>query len=270
MFTIDPGAHVDNEADGLDEVTLAEKFSQLDFGALQTTAADMESAYADESFQLDGGGYTSYGTFTTSPISFTAPSDGFYEFYTVGTDSVGNEEAAPDTADASTTVDTETSSTPDVPAPDMTRLFGARPNPFDISTSIRFDLHRPERVTLRVYDVRGRMIQTLIDRPMDAGRHTVAWDGKDSRGNTTSFGVYFVVLRALQGAGDFAIPMLLSLSNAFLVTIPLGFLLSERLAWGASGVAIAQFSGGVFVTLTTTAWLLTGRWTRGRAHSAPS
>jgi hypothetical protein len=56
-------------------------------------------------FQVDGGGYSSYGTFTSSPISFTATGDGFYEFYTVGTDSVGNVEAAPASADASTTVD---------------------------------------------------------------------------------------------------------------------------------------------------------------------
>jgi hypothetical protein len=59
-------------------------------------------------FQVDGGGYSSYGTFTSSPINFTASGDGFYDFYTVATDSVGNVEAAPGTADASTEVDTST------------------------------------------------------------------------------------------------------------------------------------------------------------------
>ncbi|MEM7412683.1 MAG: MATE family efflux transporter [Myxococcota bacterium] len=82
------------------------------------------------------------------------------------------------------------------------------------------------------------------------------------------FAVYFIVLRSLQGAGDFGVPMLLTLSNAFVVTIPLGFLLAERAGYGAEGVAMAQFIGAIFVTVTTSAWLLTGRWTRGRAHSA--
>jgi hypothetical protein len=162
------------------------------------TAADATSGvdFVELFYRLDGGGYTSYGTFTISPIIFTAPGDGFYEFYTVATDSAGNVEAAPDTADASTTVDTGSSSTPDVPLPGITCLLGARPNPFGASTSIRFDLHERSRVTLRVYDIRGRLIRTLIDRPVEAGRHAAEWDGKDSGGNRTSLGVYFVVWRA--------------------------------------------------------------------------
>jgi hypothetical protein len=72
------------------------------------TASDATSGVASVElfFQVDGGGYGSYGTFTSSPISFTAPGDGFYEFYTVATDTAGNVETAPVSADASTTVDT--------------------------------------------------------------------------------------------------------------------------------------------------------------------
>ncbi len=65
-------------------------------------------------YQVDAGGYAQYGaTFTTSPISFTAPSEGAYDFYTTGTDVVGNVEDAPGTPDASTVVDT---TAPAVPA----------------------------------------------------------------------------------------------------------------------------------------------------------
>jgi hypothetical protein len=55
MFTIDPGAHVANDADDLDEVALGERFAALDFGAIETTQADLEKRYADRSFPLEGG-----------------------------------------------------------------------------------------------------------------------------------------------------------------------------------------------------------------------
>jgi hypothetical protein len=56
-------------------------------------------------YQLDGGGYSSYGTFTSSPISFTGTSEGEYDFYTVAEDNSGNVETAPGSADATTEVD---------------------------------------------------------------------------------------------------------------------------------------------------------------------
>jgi len=64
-------------------------------------------------FNVDGGDYASYGSFTESPIDFTAAGDGEYGFYTVAVDAVGNVEAIPDSPpDASTIVDTSASSVP--------------------------------------------------------------------------------------------------------------------------------------------------------------
>ena len=74
------------------------------------TASDANSGvqYVELYYRVGGsGGYTKFGaTFTSSPISFTASADGFYEFYTRATDNAGNVEDAPESADASTTVDT--------------------------------------------------------------------------------------------------------------------------------------------------------------------
>ncbi len=73
------------------------------------TASDAESHLENVElfYDVDGGGYSSYGVFTASPSSFTAASDGVYSFYTVASDSVGNVEADPVTPpDALTTVDT--------------------------------------------------------------------------------------------------------------------------------------------------------------------
>ena len=80
------------------------------YGASDATS---DVQYVELWFQVDGGGYVQYGsTFTASPISFTATADGVYNFYTIGTDNVGNVEGIPGSPpDVSTTVDTTTSST---------------------------------------------------------------------------------------------------------------------------------------------------------------
>ena len=56
MFTIDPGAHVNNHPYGLAGAEPNAAFAALDFAALETSAADMRRAYADKSFPLHGGG----------------------------------------------------------------------------------------------------------------------------------------------------------------------------------------------------------------------
>ena len=56
MFTIDPGLHVDNDADKLDAAGLAEKYAALDFPTLEISPADLKAAYSGRSFCLKGGG----------------------------------------------------------------------------------------------------------------------------------------------------------------------------------------------------------------------
>jgi hypothetical protein len=65
------------------------------------------------------------------------------------------------------------------------------PNPFNPGTRIRFSIPRPLHVTMRVYDVAGRLVTTLVDRNYPAGSHSVEWDGKDRRGVSAASGVYF-------------------------------------------------------------------------------
>jgi len=78
------------------------------------------------------------------------------------------------------------------------------------------------------------------------------------------WGLYFVFFRALQGAGDVKVPMLLSLGNSLLLTLPLGaWLSSPRGAdLGPEGVFLATLISAGTITLATGAWLATGRWTR--------
>lgn len=65
------------------------------------------------------------------------------------------------------------------------------PNPFNPSTTIRFSLPQREQVTLKVFDVLGREVATLVDGELSAGEHSVVYNTKQ-----LSSGVYFYRLRA--------------------------------------------------------------------------
>ena len=70
-------------------------------------------------------------------------------------------------------------------------LLGARPNPSPGRNEIGFVLRSEARVILRVYDVGGRLVRTLVDGPTPAGVHRIPWDGTDSRGRAVTSGIYF-------------------------------------------------------------------------------
>jgi hypothetical protein len=66
-----------------------------------------------------------------------------------------------------------------------------RPNPFGTQTDIQFDLPAATDVTLRVYDIAGRLVRTLAATRMVAGRYSLTWDGRNDQGKAVSSGVYF-------------------------------------------------------------------------------
>lgn len=67
------------------------------------------------------------------------------------------------------------------------------PNPFNPTTTIKFSLPQWGQVTLKVYDVAGRKVTTLLDGELSAGEHGVTFEGKD-----LSSGVYFYRLQSGQ------------------------------------------------------------------------
>ena len=74
------------------------------------------------------------------------------------------------------------------------------PNPFNPATTIRYGLPTEEKVTLKVYNVLGQEVVTLVnDEPKRAGFHIAIWNGRTAAGTVVSSGVYFLRLRA----GDF-------------------------------------------------------------------
>jgi len=74
-------------------------------------------------------------------------------------------------------------------------LHPLRPNPTSGSTSIRFDI--PDHsgpAHLIIYNVRGQVVRTIVDGPVDRGRHEQNWDGADDHGRQVASGVYFARL----------------------------------------------------------------------------
>jgi hypothetical protein len=78
----------------------------------------------------------------------------------------------------------------------VTRLNSNYPNPFNPSTTISFDLARPGKARLSVYNVKGQLVKELVDGDMASGQHRVIWNGLDSSGRSVSSGVYFYRLEA--------------------------------------------------------------------------
>ncbi len=70
------------------------------------------------------------------------------------------------------------------------------PNPFNPATTIEFYLAEPRRTQLRVFDVKGRLVRTLVDEGLDYGRHKYQWDGTNNNGQQVSSGVYFYRFQA--------------------------------------------------------------------------
>jgi hypothetical protein len=88
---------------------------------------------------------------------------------------------------------------PDIRLPAAFALTQNYPNPFNPSTTIAFDVPSNgagETVTLTVYDIRGRLVSTLVERELEPGHHTVSWNGRDERGRAVSSGIYLYTLRA--------------------------------------------------------------------------
>src|SRR5262249_59251371 len=85
-----------------------------------------------------------------------------------------------------------------------------RPNPFHYSTEIAFRLAQSGHATLRIYDVAGQGGRTLVDGEMNAGPHTVGWDGRDAPGATAPAGGYFYPLPSRPEHREPAQPLLAS------------------------------------------------------------
>jgi len=83
--------------------------------------------------------------------------------------------------------------------PTRYELFQNYPNPFNPETRIKYTVGsrqtRPIPTTLKIYNILGQLVKTLVDKPQEPGNHEIIWDGKDDKGNEVASGIYFYQLK---------------------------------------------------------------------------
>ncbi|UCE65327.1 MAG: Omp28-related outer membrane protein [Candidatus Zixiibacteriota bacterium] len=95
-------------------------------------------------------------------------------------------------------IELQTSVDEEIATPTEFNLSQNYPNPFNAATRIDFRTEADE-VSLAVYDVTGSLVKTLLDGSLEAGSHSVVWDGKDNSGSDVSSGIYFYRLSDSSG-----------------------------------------------------------------------
>ncbi|MFC1555804.1 M6 family metalloprotease domain-containing protein [candidate division KSB1 bacterium] len=70
------------------------------------------------------------------------------------------------------------------------------PNPFNPETTIQYELPHATNVTIQIYDMLGKEVNTLLSQQMPAGSHSIIWDGTDYSGNQLSSGIYIYKIQA--------------------------------------------------------------------------
>jgi hypothetical protein len=78
----------------------------------------------------------------------------------------------------------------------ITRLGRAYPNPFNPATTVEYSIAERGRVVIRVYNLAGRAVRTLVDSERGPGEHNAIWDGTTDSGERAASGVYFVRMKA--------------------------------------------------------------------------
>jgi hypothetical protein len=158
-------------------------------GFNQSTTYWMNNLYSDTSFQIQGSELANF--------SVTLPAYGS-AIYTIST---VEENVSLPPIPTIVSVDDEISI-----QPKEYSLFQNYPNPFNPSTVIRYTVPNVtlggvegSRVILKIYDVLGREIKTLVNQEQTSGVYEVIWNGDNELGNKVSTGVYFYRI----DAGDF-------------------------------------------------------------------
>jgi len=64
------------------------------------------------------------------------------------------------------------------------------PNPFNFETKISFEIKTKSQSCVKIYNLKGQVIQTILDQYLPAGEHTIIWDGTDYHGDPVSSGLY--------------------------------------------------------------------------------
>jgi hypothetical protein len=74
-------------------------------------------------------------------------------------------------------------------------LFAPFPNPANPSTNVQFSLTEPAEVTITIFNIRGRAVKTLTDKPYATGLWEIPWQGENNYGQQVASGMYIIQLK---------------------------------------------------------------------------
>jgi C1A family cysteine protease len=127
------------------------------------------------------GSTTSNSTFY---VDINVPA-GIYEYYITALYS-GNHQSG-----ASNIIVVEITEADEIALPAITEFKGIFPNPFNPSTTLSFSLKETGHVCIEIFNLKGQKVNTLENRTLKAGDHSIVWNGKDQVGNNVPSGIYF-------------------------------------------------------------------------------
>ncbi len=69
------------------------------------------------------------------------------------------------------------------------------PNPFNPSTIISYDIPKAGKVEIRIYDISGKLIRTIVNQSQAAGLHKAHWDGRNEAGKKAASGIFVYTVK---------------------------------------------------------------------------
>ncbi len=82
------------------------------------------------------------------------------------------------------------------PLPTEFALENNYPNPFNPTTTIKYQLPEDVRVSVTIYNIQGQVVRTLVNEDQKAGYYTIQWDGRSEAGTTVATGIYIYRINA--------------------------------------------------------------------------
>jgi hypothetical protein len=135
-------------------------------------------------------------------IEATAPgyADGFWGGSTPETATPVTLGNGADLADINLTLDIETVTSAEAgnngAVPEIFALAQNYPNPFNPETTIKYQVAELSEVSLRVYNLMGQEVRSLVQTTQQPGAYTAVWDGRDNMGRSVASGIYIFQMRA--------------------------------------------------------------------------
>jgi len=86
--------------------------------------------------------------------------------------------------------------------PDIYSILPAFPNPFNPITTLKYELPERSQIKLQIFDITGRLVNTITDNEQTAGIHQTHWRGTNQKGEPVSSGMYFIRMAAQSKISD--------------------------------------------------------------------